>query len=59
VGSAKLEALKAIDGMPEEATWEEILYQLYVKKKLQAGTAAADEDRVIPHEQVKAMFLRK
>jgi predicted transcriptional regulator len=59
VGTAKQEALRLIDGLPEEATWEEILYHLYVKKKIQSGISAADEDRVVPHEEVKAMFLRK
>lgn len=57
--SAKHEALKLIDGLPEEATWEEILYRLYVKKKIEAGIKAADEGRVVSHEEVKARFLRK
>lgn len=52
--SAKHEALKLID-----ATWEEILYKLYVKKKIEAGIKAADEGRVVSHEEVKAKFLRK
>ncbi len=57
--SAKHDALKLIDGLPEEATWEEILYKLYVKKKIEAGIKAADEGRVVSHEEVKARFLRK
>jgi len=59
MGNVKQEALRLIDSLPEEATWEDILYQIYVKKKIETGVKAADDGRVVPHEQVKEMFLRK
>jgi hypothetical protein len=59
VSTAKEEALKLIDDLPEVATWEDILYHLYVKKKVKAGIDAADEQQVVPHEEVKAKLLRK
>ncbi len=59
MGSAKQEALRLIDSLPEETTWEEILYKMYIMKKVEAGIKAADEGRVVSHEEVKARFLRK
>lgn len=32
-------------------------YELYVRRKLEAGIQAADAGRLIPHEDVKKRFL--
>jgi hypothetical protein len=32
------------------------MYEIYVKKKIEMGIKAADEDRVVAHEDVKRMF---
>lgn len=32
------------------------MYEMYVKKKIELGIKAADEDRVVPHEEVKRIF---
>jgi predicted transcriptional regulator len=32
------------------------MYEMYVKKKIDLGIKAADEGRVIPHEEVKRIF---
>jgi hypothetical protein len=32
-------------------------YELYVRQKIAAGLKAADEGRVVPHEEVKRRFL--
>jgi len=56
---AKEQAKKLIDKLPEKATWDDIMYQLYVKKKLALATKAAEEGRVIPHKEVKKRLLSK
>ncbi|MBC7838424.1 MAG: hypothetical protein H7Y39_07280 [Nitrospiraceae bacterium] len=45
--------------LPEKATWDDIMYEIYVRKKIEAGINAADEGRVVPHEDVKKRFLKK
>jgi predicted transcriptional regulator len=47
-----------IKKMSDKATWDDIMYEIYVRKKIAAGITAADEGRVIPHEEVKKRFLR-
>lgn len=54
---AKEEARKLIDKLPEQATWDDIMYEFYVRKKLETALKAAEEGRVVPHEEVKKRFL--
>ena len=39
MGAAKDEARKIIDNLPEGATWDDIMYQLYVKGKTDKSLA--------------------
>jgi predicted transcriptional regulator len=56
--TTKKQALDVIKKMSDKATWDDIMYEIYVRKKIAAGIKAADEGRVIPHEEVKKRFLR-
>ena len=53
----KEEAKKLIDRLPEKATWDDIMYEFYVKKKLAVALKAAEDGRVISHEEVKKRLL--
>ena len=59
MSTAKDEALKVIARLPEEASWDEIMYKIYVKRKIEEGLKAADEGRTVSHEQVKELFERQ
>ena len=50
--TAKREAQRVLDNLPEDATLEQIQYHLYVLQKVEEGHRAIDEGRVIPHEDV-------
>ncbi len=54
---AKEQAKTLIDKLPDQATWDDIMYEFYVKKKLVIATKAAEEGRVIPHKEVKKRLL--
>jgi predicted transcriptional regulator len=56
--TTKKQALDVIKKMSDKATWDDIMYEIYVRKKIAAGIKAADEGRVIQHEEVKKRFLR-
>ncbi len=51
----KNEALRIIGSMPDDCTWEQIQYHLYVREKVMRGLVAADQGDVLPHDQVKRM----
>ncbi len=54
---AKEEARKLLDKIPDNATWDDIMYQFYVRKKVEASIAAAEAGDVVSHEEVKRRFL--
>lgn len=54
---AKEEAKKLIDKLPDQATWDDIMYEFYVKKKLAVALKADEEGRVISHKEVKKRIL--
>jgi predicted transcriptional regulator len=49
VKQAMLEMAK---NLPDECTWDDVMYQVYVRQKIEAGIRDADEGRVIPHQEV-------
>ena len=53
----KEEAKKLIDKLPEEATWDDIMYELYVKKKLSVALEAAEKGDIVSHEEAKRRLL--
>jgi len=57
MSGVKEEALKLIDSLPEGTSWDDIIYQMYVRKKIEKGIEAADQGRVVAHEEVKKRFL--
>lgn len=57
--SAKQSAKQVIDHLPDQATWDDIMYELYIKQKIEVGLQAAKEGRTIPHDQVKTRILAK
>jgi len=56
MSTVKEEAINLIVRLPDEASWDDIMYEMYVKKKIESGIKASDEGRVTPHEEVKRMF---
>jgi predicted transcriptional regulator len=59
MGGVREEAHKLIDGLPEETSWDDLIYQMYVRKKIARGIEAAEQGRVVPHDEVKKLFLSK
>jgi len=37
MSTAKDEAIKTISRLPEEASWDEIMYKIYVRRKIDEG----------------------
>jgi predicted transcriptional regulator len=59
MSNAKEEAIKTISRLPEEVSWDEIMYKIYVKRKIEEGIKAADEGRIVSHEEVKELFQKQ
>lgn len=57
MSTVREEAKQVIERLPDHATWDDLMYELYVRQKISAGLRAADEGRVVSHEDVKKKFL--
>jgi len=57
--TAKKQVLEMVKKLPEKATWDDIMSEIYVRKKIETGIDAAEEGRVVPHEVVKKRFFKK
>lgn len=53
MGAVKEAALRIVEGLPEDATWDDLMYEFYVNKKVATGKEAATEGKVLPHEQAR------
>jgi len=49
---AKEAVLKLLETLPDDASFEDIQYHLYVLQKIQAGEEAIDAGEIIPNERV-------
>ncbi|MFI5456592.1 MAG: hypothetical protein ACHRXM_14180 [Isosphaerales bacterium] len=52
----KSEARRIVDQLPDSASWEDLIYQLYVRQSIEAGIKDADEGRVESVEVVRRSF---
>lgn len=57
--TVKKQALEMMKQLPEKSTGDDIMYEIYVRKKIEAGIQAADERKVVPHGAVRKRFLKK
>jgi len=55
--TAKEAAKRLIDLLPDEATLDDIMYELYVKQNIERGLKDIEEGRTTPHEEVKRQLL--
>lgn len=42
--------------LPEECTWDEVMYRIFVRQKIDAGLKDADAGRLVLHEDVFEEF---
>jgi predicted transcriptional regulator len=56
--TAKEEVRDLLENLPDEATFDDIEYQIYVLHEIREGIAEADRGELIDHEQVKARMTK-
>ncbi len=49
----KEEVAKFMKSLPEDATWEDVIYEAYVREKISNAQKEVREGKTIPHEKVK------
>ena len=54
--SVKAEARRLVDTLPDDATWDDVMYRLYVRQSIERGLADSDAGRTVSHEDVRQML---
>jgi predicted transcriptional regulator len=52
----KQEARRLVDNLPENATWDDLMYEIYVRQAIDAGLADSDAGRTLDVTEVRAKF---
>lgn len=54
--SIKEEAKRLIDSMPSNSTWSDVMYEIYVRREIEAGLDDLEAGRSKSNEEVKKLF---
>ena len=52
----KDEAHRIIDQMPEGSTWDDLIYEIYVRQSIERGLADSQEGRTSDVREVRAKY---
>ncbi len=52
----KEEAYRLLQKLPENATWDDLMYEIYVRQAIEAGIEDSEAGRTIDVGQVRAKF---
>lgn len=55
--NVRQEAEKLIRELPDDATWDDLMYRIYVRQKIEDGLADVEAGRVVSQEEVERLFL--
>ncbi len=54
--AVKEEARRLVDRLPEDATWEDVQYEVYVRQAIEAGLKDSRDGRVVPLAEARRRF---
>ncbi len=52
----KQEAQRLIEQLPDDATWDDLMYEIYVRQAIEAGLADSETGRTLAVKEVRARF---
>jgi predicted transcriptional regulator len=52
----KAAVLELVDDLPNDATWEDVMYRVYVREAIEAGRRDAAEGRLVDLAEVRRRF---
>jgi hypothetical protein len=52
----KPEARRLVEQLPDDATWEDLMYEIYMRQAIESGLQDSREGRTAPVEEVRKHF---
>jgi predicted transcriptional regulator len=54
--SVKEAARELVENLPEDVTWDDLMYQIYVRQNIEAGLADSEAGRVVEVREIRKQF---
>ncbi len=54
----KIAAKETLESLPDDATWDDVIYRMYVRQKIEAGLADAEAGNLISTDEVRRRLGR-
>ena len=54
--NVKMEAQRLIDHLPLNATWDDLMYEIYLRQAIEAGLEDSEAGRTMDVQEVRAQF---
>ena len=58
MSTVKQSVREVVEQLPEDCTWEDVMYQLYVREKIERSLEDSAAGRTKSHEEVRREFQR-
>jgi predicted transcriptional regulator len=58
MGTPKEEVRKLLDQIPDDSSFEDIQYHIYVREKIERGLKDVEQGRVLNHEEVERRMAK-
>lgn len=52
----KQEAYRLVDELPTDATWDDLMYEIYVRQAIESGLKDSDANHVVDVVEVRKQF---
>jgi len=52
----KEQARRLLDSLPDSATWEDLIYQIYVRQAVETGIRDSDQGKTVDVKEVRRRF---
>jgi hypothetical protein len=56
--SVKEELRRILDTLPDDVTWEDVQYSIYVRERIERGRREADAEKVVDQEEIERRMER-
>jgi predicted transcriptional regulator len=53
MATVKEEVRRMIESLPDDATWEDVQYSIYVRERIERGRREADDGKVLDQDEVE------
>ena len=54
--NVKQQAYRLLEKLPENATWDDLMYEIYVRQAIEAGLEDSEAGRTVDVKDVRAKF---